>query len=116
MMRLQSLESRAPEVWRGLGVWHSSDVVTWRYGLTVPLFRRGRWLTVKLAHWLSHSAIFGPHDKIVQDLTKAWCIAKVQQLVGPMQPPVDSDYEEESALAEYLETSSFRHWDDSSER
>lgn len=24
--RLQCLECRAPEVWRGLGCWHSSDV------------------------------------------------------------------------------------------
>lgn len=91
-------------------------MVTWSYGLTVPLFRRCRWLTVKLAHWLSHSAIFGPHDKIVQDLTEPWCIAQIRRLVGPMEAPVDSKYEEEFALAEYLETSSFRHGNDSSER
>lgn len=76
----------------------------------------GRWLTVKLAHWLSHSAIFGPYDKIVQDLTEAWCIAKIRRLVGPMESPVNSNYGEEFALAEYLETSSFRHPDDSLER
>lgn len=101
VMRLQSLECRAPEVWRGLGVWHSSDV--WSFGVT-------------LTHWLSHSAIFGPHDKIVQDLTEAWCIAKIRRLVGSMKAPVDPRYEDEFALAEYLETSSFRHQDDSSER
>ena len=71
---------------------------------------------MKLAHWLSHSTIFGPHDKIVQDLTEAWCIAKMRRLVGSIDPPVNSKYEEEFALAEYLETSSFTHRDDSLER
>ena len=79
-------------------------------------FRCDRWLIVKLAHWLSHSVIFGPHDKIVQDLTEAWCIAKIRRLVGPIEPPVDSNHEEEFALAEYLETGSFRREDDSPER
>ena len=115
-MRLQSLECRAPEVWRGLGVWHSSDV--WSFGIQYvePLLRIVHWLTVRLAHWLSHSAIFGRHDKIVQDLTEAWCIAKIRRLVGPIEPPVDSKYEEEFAWAEYLETRTFRHQDDSFER
>lgn len=91
-------------------------VVIWDYGMTEPLFRSVHWLTVKLAHWLSHSAIFGPQDKVVQDLAEAWCIAKIRRLVGPIEPPVDSKYEEEFALAEYLETSTFRHQNDSSER
>lgn len=90
-------------------------VVIWNYGMTQPLLHNVHWLTVKLVHWLSHSAIFGPHDKIVQDLTEAWCIAKIRRLVGPIEPPVDSKYEEEFALAEYLETSTFRHQEDSSE-
>lgn len=32
-IRVQSLPTRAPEVWRGLGCWHSSDV--WSVGVTV---------------------------------------------------------------------------------
>ena len=32
-IRVQSLQTRAPEVWRGLGCWHSSDV--WSLGVTV---------------------------------------------------------------------------------
>jgi len=32
-IRIQSLPTRAPEVWRGLGCWHSSDV--WSLGVTV---------------------------------------------------------------------------------
>ncbi len=32
-IRVQSLPTRAPEVWRGLGCWHSSDV--WSLGVTV---------------------------------------------------------------------------------
>ena len=91
-------------------------MVIWDYGLTEPLLYSFHWLTVELAHWLSHSAVFGPHDKIVQDLTDAWCIAKIRRLIGPLEPPVDSKYEEEFALAEYLETSTFWHQDDSSER
>ena len=91
-------------------------VVAWSDGLAKSLRCCGRWLTVKLAHWLSHSTIFGPHDKIVQDLTEAWCIAKIRRLVGPIEPPIDSNYEEEFLLAEYLETSSFRQQEDSSER
>ena len=82
----------------------------------MPLFRCGRWLTLKLAHWLSYSAIFGPHDKIVQDLTEAWCIAKIRRLVGPIEPPVDSNCEEEFALVECFKTNSFRHQGDSHER
>lgn len=74
------------------------------------------WVIVKLAHWLSQSTIFGPHDKIVQDMTEAWCIAKIRRLIGPIELPVDSKYEEEFALAKYLETSTFKHQEDSSER
>lgn len=73
-------------------------------------------LTVKLAHWLSHSAIFGPRDKIVEGLTEAWCIAKIRRLVGPIEAPVESEYEEEFRLAKYLESNSYRHQEDSSER
>ena len=39
-IRVQSLPTRAPEVWQGLGCWHSSDV--WSLGVTVSprtLFR-----------------------------------------------------------------------------
>ena len=71
-------------------------VVIWDYSIIEPLLRIVRWLT--------------------QDLIEAWCIAKIRRLVGPIEPPVGSRYEEEFALAEYLETSTFRHQDDSSER
>ncbi len=33
LIRLQSLPTRAPEVWRGFGCWQSSDV--WSVGVTV---------------------------------------------------------------------------------
>ena len=59
---------------------------------------------LRIVHWL------------IQDLTEAWCIAKIRGPVGPIEPPVGSRYEEEFALAEYLETSTFRHQDDFSER
>lgn len=56
---------------------------------------------------MSHSAIFGPHDKFIGGLTEAWCIAKIRGLVGPIGPPVNSDYRLEFQMAEYLETSTF---------
>ncbi|ELQ32385.1 hypothetical protein M0657_009907 [Pyricularia oryzae] len=65
--RLQSLPCRAPEVWKGQGVSHASEV--WSVGVT-------------LAHWLLGRAIFGADDKIIVGHTEAWCIAKIQRLVG----------------------------------
>jgi len=47
---LQGLAIRAPEVWRGLGVWPASDV--WSLGVT-------------MAHWLAKRPIFGASDKIL---------------------------------------------------
>ncbi|KAI1130452.1 kinase-like domain-containing protein [Nemania abortiva] len=67
--RLQCIPCRAPEVWKGLGVFHSSDI--WSVGVT-------------LAHWLRQATIFGASDKIIEGLTEAWCIAKLHLLVGPM--------------------------------
>ncbi|KFZ04104.1 hypothetical protein V502_10405 [Pseudogymnoascus sp. VKM F-4520 (FW-2644)] len=43
----QTLETRAPEVWKGLGAWPASDV--WSVGVT-------------LVHWLMSKSIFGPPD------------------------------------------------------
>lgn len=110
-IRVQSLPTRAPEVWRGLGCWHSSDV--WSLGVTVSFS-----LSIstsanqeKLAHWLASSAIFGAEDKIVQGLTEAWCIAKIRRLIGPLGPPVNNaEYEEEFLVAEEL-GSTFEHPD-----
>ncbi|KAL9633970.1 MAG: hypothetical protein Q9164_004371 [Protoblastenia rupestris] len=73
-VRNQSLETRAPEVWQGRECRHTSDV--WSLGVT-------------LAHWLASLTIFGPGDKRVEGLTEAWCLAKLQCLVGPLDPPVD---------------------------
>ncbi|RHZ57212.1 hypothetical protein CDV55_106074 [Aspergillus turcosus] len=89
-IRVQSLPTRAPEVWQGLGCFHSSDV--WSFGVTGP--------------------IFGAKDKIVENLTEAWCIAKIRRLVGPIGPPISNrDYEEEFLIAEHLESSTFTHPD-----
>ena len=91
-------------------------VVIWNYGMVEPPSRFMQRLTRKLAHWLSHSAIFGSNDKFIEDLTEAWCIAKIGRLVGPIEPPIDSKYEEEFAVAEYLESNTFRHPTDGLER
>ena len=71
-VRIQSLETRAPEVWQGRGCWHTSDV--WSLG-------------VSLAHWLASRTIFGPKNKRVEGLTEAWCMAKLQRLVGEIDAP-----------------------------
>ncbi|KAI9726542.1 MAG: hypothetical protein M1834_008984 [Cirrosporium novae-zelandiae] len=100
-IRLQCLPCRAPDVWRGLGCCYPSDA--WSVGVT-------------LAHWLSPYNIFGAQDKTIQGFTKAWCIAKIRRLVGPLDPPVNSDYEEEFWLGEQLESTTFVHPDTNLER
>ncbi|EDO01264.1 predicted protein [Sclerotinia sclerotiorum 1980 UF-70] len=64
-----------------------------------------------LAHWLCGTPIFGPKDKMVQGLTEAWCIAKIQRLVRPVQAPINPDYEDEFLVANHLETTIFIHPD-----
>ena len=62
-------------------------------------------LTDQLAHWLGHHPIFGIGDKIVQDLTESWCIAKIDRLIGPLGPPVKNpEYESEFRTAGVLST------------
>ncbi|KAJ8064986.1 hypothetical protein OCU04_007290 [Sclerotinia nivalis] len=95
-IRVQSLETCAPEVWRGIGCWHSSDV--WSLGVT-------------LVHWLCPFLLFGAKDKMIQGHTEAWCIAKIQRLIGPLGPPVNPDFDEEFVVAEHIETTSFVHPD-----
>lgn len=91
--RIQCLECRAPEVWRGLGCQHSSDV--WSVAVT-------------LVHWLSPYTIFGKRDKAIEEFDEAWCIAKLHRLVGPVDPPVDDEaYGFEFQLGEFLATSAF---------
>ena len=112
IIRVQSLPTRAPEVWRGLGCWPSSDV--WSVGVTVsyiPSYPIGSRLIEQLTRWLSPSLIFGAKDKIVKGLTEAWCIAKIRRLIGPLGPPVNPDYEEEFVVAEHLESTTFEHPD-----
>ncbi|KAJ3558594.1 hypothetical protein NPX13_g9676 [Xylaria arbuscula] len=67
--RFQSLPCRAPEVWRGLGVYHSSDI--WSLGVT-------------LTHWLYQRGLFGASEKVIEGHTEAWCMAVIQLLIGPM--------------------------------
>lgn len=68
-------------------------------------------LTEKLVHWLSPYFIFGARDKIVEELTEAWCIAKIRRLVGPLDPQINPDFEEDFLVAEYLESNTFIHPD-----
>ena len=102
-IRVQSLPTRAPYVLRGLGCWHSSDVCASPSTLLQ--------LIERLAPWLSPSSIFGAKDKMVQGLTDAWCIAKIRRLIGPLDPPINPNYEEEFLVAEHLESTTFMHPD-----
>ncbi|KFY86001.1 hypothetical protein V500_07929 [Pseudogymnoascus sp. VKM F-4518 (FW-2643)] len=86
--RIQSLPTRAPEVWRGLGCFHSSDV--WSLGAT-------------LTYWLAERLVFGTGDKIIDDNTEARCIAKIIRLVGPMPSPVNEAFRDGFSLARALE-------------
>lgn len=110
--RIQSLECRAPEVWRGLGCWPSSDI--WSLGVTVCrcIFHSINQLTDQLAHWLGHKTIFGVGDEDVGDVAESWCIAKIDRLIGPLGPPVQNpEYESEFHLATELSTGTYIHPD-----
>ncbi|TLS21390.1 uncharacterized protein PpBr36_10248 [Pyricularia pennisetigena] len=85
---LQSLPYRAPEFWKGQGVSHASEV--WSVGVT-------------LAHWVLGRTIFGANDKIIEGHTEAWCIAKIQRLVGQFDVCTGpEDIEEEFDVAAHL--------------
>lgn len=101
--RLQSLPCRTPEVWQGIGCFHSSDV--WSVGVTVSYIRSlvCYGLIEKLAHWLYGRAIFGAGDKIIEDHTEAWCIAELQSLIGKLGPCINyQPYKNEFELADQL--------------
>ncbi|OBT91281.1 hypothetical protein VE02_00377 [Pseudogymnoascus sp. 03VT05] len=89
----QTLETRAPEVWKGLGAWPSSDV--WSVGVT-------------LVHWLMSKAIFGSRGKIIKDHTDAWCMAKLMRLRGRFDMTEDMDGYKEWRLATALEAMDFK--------
>ncbi|KAI9674438.1 MAG: hypothetical protein M1817_001776 [Caeruleum heppii] len=92
-VRLQGLAIRAPEVWKGYGCWPASDV--WSLGVT-------------MVHWLAAKPIFGASDKMIQGMTEAWCMAKIQRLVGPLGAPIKPEYGEEFATADFLESETFQ--------
>lgn len=46
---------------------------------------------MQLAHWLLRKLIFGASDKIVDGLTEAWCIAKIERLVSSLGHFTGSD-------------------------
>ena len=53
-------------------------------------------------HWLAPSLLFGPRGKSIEGHTEAWCIAKIQRLVGPIDPPINTQYEEDFSTADEL--------------
>ncbi|OBT62682.1 hypothetical protein VE03_07527 [Pseudogymnoascus sp. 23342-1-I1] len=57
----------------------------------------------KLTYWLAQKLVFGTGDKIIEDNTEAWCIAKIIRLVGPVSPPVNEAFLDEFSLARALE-------------
>ncbi|OBT54029.1 hypothetical protein VE04_03551 [Pseudogymnoascus sp. 24MN13] len=89
----QTLETRAPEVWKGLGAWPSSDV--WSVGVT-------------LVHWLMSKTPFGPGGKIIKDHTDAWCMAKLMRLRGRFDMTEEMERYGEWQLAVGLEAMDFK--------
>ncbi len=61
-----------------------------------------------MVHWLATTPIFGASDKFIEGMTEAWCIAKIQRLVGPLGAPIKAEFEEEFALADFLESETFQ--------
>jgi serine/threonine protein kinase len=56
-----------------------------------------------LAHWLWGGAIFGANDKTIENHTEAWCIAKLQSLVGTLGSCIDHPpYQDEFEFAKQL--------------
>ena len=115
--RPQGLEIRAPEVWRGLGCWQSSDV--WSLGVTVSWcfwYIVTHVLRTKLVHWMVGRKIFGPTGKFLDGLMEAWCIAKIMRLVGHPDTLVREDYVDEFVDAAYIEQNTFTFPDTTIER
>src|SRR3954468_16461104 len=46
--------------------------------------------------------LFGPRDKIIEQHTTAWCLAKIIRLIGPVEVPDDPKFKNEFALAHDL--------------
>ncbi|WEW59406.1 hypothetical protein PRK78_004878 [Emydomyces testavorans] len=90
--RLQSLATRAPELWKGVLPAPPCDV--WSVGVT-------------LAHFLAARALFGPGDQnahansLPKEINQAaWAIGKIVQLVGPLERNENPKYKLEFDLAE----------------
>jgi serine/threonine protein kinase len=56
-----------------------------------------------LTFWLAQRLVFGAGDKIIDNNTEAWCIAKIIRFVGPISPPVNEAFLDEFSLARALE-------------
>jgi hypothetical protein len=58
---------------------------------------------LQLTHWLLGKLIFGASDKIIEGHTEAWCIAKIERLVGPLGHFTGpNDINDEFDVAAYL--------------
>ena len=52
--------------------------------------------------------MFGIGDKVVEDHTESWCIAKIDRLVGPLGPPVQNpEYESIFSMADEMSTGTY---------
>ncbi|KAF2490353.1 kinase-like protein [Lophium mytilinum] len=88
---IQPIAMRAPEVWSGIGCFHSSDV----WALAVTLF-----------DWLS-PRVFGAHDMPEGHWPHPWAMAKLLRLFpGSVQAhPTDPDYQGYFEIAELIQKS-----------
>ncbi|KAF3481151.1 uncharacterized protein GIQ15_03910 [Arthroderma uncinatum] len=92
--RLQGVEIRAPEIWKG--VLPTPPCQIWSVGIT-------------LTHFFANRIIFGNWDQDSRakefplDVNKsAWAIGKIIKLVGPLERDEDPKYKPELDLAEFF--------------
>jgi serine/threonine protein kinase len=79
-------------------------LVTWYHGKLSSFYLSADSDSFKLVHAMSPEVVFGPHDKIIEGHTEAWCIAKIMNLVGPFSDhvPDNETYADEIELARQL--------------
>lgn len=58
---------------------------------------------------MASKVLFGPGFKIIEGMTEAWCLAKIIRLIGPLEPPIVPEYEDEFDIAVGLERGAFTH-------
>jgi serine/threonine protein kinase len=65
--------------------------------------------SIQISHWLLSATLFGPRDKIIEDNSTAWCLAKIFRLVGNIESPENPEFKDDFDLARALEGGGYIH-------